>query len=134
MGEYSLRDNWPLLPDGTYEVQCERYDNSFVLGKAKKLFLHFKIIQMGEYNGEKLFMAFNVPYNGKFSRGSKYFTAWSQVNDWKPPSRNAKMSPRIFVKKIFKVKTRTVKPMHNGKKTPSSMWYSVVDSIIEVVA
>ena len=133
MGEYSFRENWPLLPDGIYEVQCVRYDNGFVLGKAKKLFLHFKITDFCEYNGENLFMPFNIRYDEKVSRLSKYFKTWCQVNDWNPPSRNAKMSPRIFVNKIFKVKTRTVKPMHNGKETPRSMWYSVVDSILEIV-
>jgi len=56
------------------------------------------------------------------------------VNGWQQPSKNAKMSPRIFKNKIFKVKTRTVEPKHNGKKMPKKFWYSVVDEIIEVVA
>ena len=44
------------------------------------------------------------------------------------------MSPRLFLNKIYRVKTRTVKPKHNEEEMPQSFWYSVVDKIIEVVA
>jgi hypothetical protein len=55
------------------------------------------------------------------------------VNGWQKPSRGAKMSPRIFLNKIFKIKTRTVKPPHNRGKMPKDFWYSVVDEIIKVI-
>jgi len=56
------------------------------------------------------------------------------VNGWRKPSRNAKMSPRIFLNKICRIKNRTVKPLHNKKEMPEDFWYSVVDEIIEVIA
>ena len=79
-------------------------------------------------------MAFNMPDKGKIRMGSKYYKTWCMVNDWKKPSKNAKMSPRIFKNKICRVKIRTVHPKHCGKKMPEDFWYSVVDKIIEVVA
>ncbi|BBO72074.1 hypothetical protein DSCA_60040 [Desulfosarcina alkanivorans] len=135
MKEYRFAEGYkPRLPNGEYEAQCIRYDNKFVLGKTKKLFLHFKIIEQGEHNGKVIFMAFNMRYDDKIKQGSKYFKTWCMVNHWNLPSRNAKLSPRLFSNKIYKVKTRTVKPEHNKKQMPEPFWYSVVDEIVEVVA
>jgi hypothetical protein len=103
------------------------------MGKARKLFLHFKIIE-GEYRGTKLFQAFNMRYDLTVSSGSKYYKTWCMVNNWQKPTRNAKLSPRLFKNKIFRVRTRTVKPQHNGKPMPEEFWYSVVDEIVEVCA
>jgi hypothetical protein len=128
-------DNYrPLIKDGVYEVQCLRYDDGFCLGEARKLFLHFQIITEGEYHGMRLFHAFNLPYNMKIKAGSKYYKTWVMVNGWMKPSKNAKMSPRLFLNKVFKVRTRTVKPKHNDKLMPESFHYSVVDELIEVIA
>ena len=126
-------DYWPLLPNGTYEAQCFRYESKHFGVNTLKLFLRFKIIQ-GEYQGKEIFMAFNMPPNGKIKTGSKYYQTWVDVNGWQKPSRNTKMSPRIFKNKIFKVETRTVKRKHNDKKMPDSFNYSIVDKILEVVA
>ena len=123
----------PLIPNGVYEAQCVKYDASFCLGKARKLFLHFKILEHGEHYNAKVFMAFNMPYDGAIKQGSKYFKTWVMVNGWRRPSRNAMMSPRLFKNKIFKVRTRTCKPMHNGSEMPRDFWYSVVDEIVEVL-
>ena len=133
MKDYVCDDNYkPLIPNGTYTAQCIKYDNKFVLGKANKLFLNFKIISDGDYYGIKVFQAFNIPYNGRIKTGSKYYKTWVMVNGWKQPSRNAKMSPRIFLNKIYTIKTRTTKPLHNNKEMPKKFWYSVVDEIKSV--
>ncbi len=126
-------DYKPLIPDGFYEAQCIKYDSCFI-AKSKKTFLHFKILDAGEHFGKQIFMAFNMPYDEKIKMGSKYFKTWCMVNDWKKPSKNAKMSPRLFKNKIYKIKTRTVRPKHNRKEMPKDFWYSVVDEISEVVA
>lgn len=127
-------DYKPLIPNGIYEAQCIKYDNAFVLGKTRKTFLNFKIIGSGDHQGKIIFLAYNMPYNSRIKTGSKYYKDWCMVNGWQKPSRNAKMSARLFLNKIYKVKTRTVKPKHNEKEMPESFWYSVVDKIIEVVA
>ena len=133
--EFICHDDYrPLLPDGVYVAQCVKHDSSFVLGKARKLFLHFVILEEGKWHGEKLFEAFNVPYDMRIKAGSKYYKTWAMVNGWMRPSKNAKMSTRLFVNKIFRIKTRTVKPKHNEKMMPEHFWYSVIDEILEVVA
>jgi hypothetical protein len=124
----------PLIPNRIYQAQCIKYDGSFVLGKARKLFLHFQVIEPGEHNGKRIFMAFNVPYDQKIKQGSKYFKTWVFVNGWRKPTRNAKMSARLFLNKVYRIKTRTVKPKFQGQETPSDYWYSVVDYIVEVIA
>jgi hypothetical protein len=135
MKEYQFADGYkPRLPNGAYEAQCFRFDNKFILGKAKKLFLHFRIVEQGEHHGKEIFMAFNMRYDDRIKQGSKYFKTWCMVNGWKMPSRNAKMSPRLFLNKIYRVETRTVKPKHHDKPMPEAFWYSIVDEIVEVVA
>ena len=94
-------DYRPLIPNKTFEAQCISYDAGFSIGRARKLFLHFQISEPGEYNGKKLFMAFNMPTDDKIRPGSKYYKTWVLVNGWRKPSRNTKMSPRIFKGKIF---------------------------------
>ena len=126
-------DNKVLLPNGRYEVQCIKYDDKFFLGKTQKLFLNFRVI-IGEFEGSEIFMAFNMPFDKKIKTGSKYYKTWCMVNKWQKPSRNAKMSPRLFLNKVYKVKTRTVRPLHNGNPMPEQFWYSVIDEILEVIA
>jgi hypothetical protein len=126
-------DYKPLVPNGIYEVQCTKYDDKFFLGKTKKIFLTFRII-IGEHEGKEIFMAFNIPYDNKIKTGSKYYKTWAMVNNWQRPSRNAKMSPRLFLNKIYKVETRTVKPKYNGNEMPEQFWYSIVDKILQVLA
>jgi hypothetical protein len=134
MREFICSDDRPLIPDGIYEAQCYAYDNGFCLGKTRKTFLKFKILTPGEHFQKEIFMAFNMPYDGKIKSGSKYYKTWCKVNGWQKPSRNAKMSPRLFINKIYKIKTRTVNPPQpNGEEMPEDFWYSVVDSIIEVL-
>ena len=134
MTEFICADDKPLLPNGTYEVQCVSYNSGPYLGKTRKMFLYFKIIDSGEHHGKLIFQAFNMPYNGKIKTGSKYYKTWVMVHGWQKPSRNAKMSPKLFLDKVYKIKTRTAKPKHNGKDMPDKFGYSVVDEILEVVA
>jgi hypothetical protein len=125
------RDPYVWIPDGTYEAQVISYDEKFCIGKARKLFLNFRIVA-GANAGTELFMAFNIPYDQRIRPGSKYYKTWAMVNGWRRPSRNAKMSPRLFLNKVYRVKTRTVRPKHNDREMPGGK-YSVVDSILEVL-
>ena len=127
-------DYKPLIPDGVYEAQCIKHDEGFLMGKTRKLFLNFKILSQGEYYGVELFQAYNINHKKKISSGSKYYKTWVMVNGWNKPSKGAIMSARIFINKMFKIKTRTTKPKRDGKPMPENFWYSVVDEIIEVIA
>jgi hypothetical protein len=72
MKEYvSSSDGYPIVPDGVYEAQCINYDKKFVLGRTRKVFLKFKILDLGEHHGKVIFQAYNMPYDGKIMAGSK---------------------------------------------------------------
>ena len=97
---------------------------------SSKKWILFEIIIKALF--KEIFQAYNIPYDEKIRPGSKYYKTWVMVNGWRKPSRNAKMSPRLFLNKIYKIKTRTVKPQHNNKPMPQNFWYSCVDEIVEV--
>ena len=131
--EIRAPDLHPLIPDGVYEAQCVKYEYS--RKPYSKVYLKFKITEPGKHNGLRLFKPYSVPPNsGKPAQGSNYYKDWIMVNNWQPPSRNAKMSPKIFLNKIFKIRTRTAKPKRDGKEMPEQCWYSLVDVLVEVVA
>jgi hypothetical protein len=131
--DFICKDNpRPLIPEGIYEAVCISYDDGFCFGKCRKLFLTFKIITSGPHLGTELFMAFNMTYNGKIAAGSKYYKTWCMANEWQKPTRNAKMSPRIFKNKSYDVKVKTVKPQHNGAAMPEPFYYSVIENILKV--
>jgi len=121
-----------VIPDGIYEAVCFKHDEAYLF-KSLKLFLHFEIISPAEYKGIKIQMYFNMPVNRRLAQGSKYYKTWVMVNDWKQPSRNTKMSPKLFKNKVFRVKTFKAKPKHNGKEMPESQQYSKVEEIVEVI-
>ena len=126
-------DTKSRIPDREYEAQCIKWEEG--PRPFKKLYLNFKITEPGEYNGLMLFKPYNPPKDGKsWKQGSNFYKDWVWVNNWHPPSKNPRMSPRIFVNKIFKVRTRTTKPKRDGKEMPEQFWYSLVDSLVEVVA
>jgi hypothetical protein len=133
--EFAFAEDYkPLIPNGMYEAQCIAHNSGFHIGKTRKTFLHFKILDPIEHIGKKIFMVFNMPYDKEIKMGSKYYKTWCFVNNWQKPSKNSKMSPRLFKNKIYKITTRTVKPKHNGKEMPNNFWYSVIDEIVQVLA
>jgi hypothetical protein len=90
------QDPRPAIPDAVYEAQCIGFETGNAFGKGKKLFLKF-VITSGEYQGTELFMPFNMPFDGKIKPGMKFYKCWLLVNGDRPPSRNAKMSPKKFL-------------------------------------
>lgn len=120
------QDYRPWVPDGEFEAECFDFKPGYYI-KTPKLYLNFRLLNE-PYEDVELFMSFNMPYNGSVPIGSRYYKTWAKVNG-KKPSRNTKMSPRIFLHKIYKVKTRTVKPKDGGEELPEDFHYSIIDSI-----
>lgn len=114
--------------DSTYLATCVQ-----VFGPHKsraygnKIYLTFQILD-GEYIGKR------VPMFLRPSRfpTSRLYRSWVIANDGLP-SRNAKLSPRIFLGKVFRVSTVTVKPKFaSGSLMPPVFWYSRVDDILSL--
>lgn len=124
----------PLIPEGTYQVCCVRIEKGTSHFRALKMFLRLKIVEPGQYMETELFMAMNLidtktgkPFK-KVPRGSKYFEQWVIANSNIHPSRNDRMSSKIFMNGIFKAVVRTVKQKFpDGTEKPECFHYSIVD-------
>ena len=130
---YAADDFKPLLPDGKYLAQCISLNGKYFDKQYDKLFLQFEVIsdRDGNHDKETLFMVFHMPKHKRVGTGSRYFKAWCKVHG-KSPSRNASMSPKIFLKKNYIVRTRTVRRRFDGEVRNKNECYSVIDEIIEV--
>ena len=127
--EFTLKEDRPLIPNKEYDAQCINYDLNYCMGgKARKLYLYFRIIEPGEHLGVILFMACNMPLDGKIRHGHKFYQQWIIANGWRKPSKNAKMSPRIFKNKVFRIKTREA-----NKEKHDAFKYSVVHEVLDVI-
>jgi hypothetical protein len=131
--EFLAPETWARIPDRVYEAKCIKQMPS--PPPYKKIFLHFQIVTPGEHSGIILFKAYNASFkNEKIpTQGSNYYKDWVMVNNWMKPSRGTKMSPKIFLNKIYDVKTRTVRPKRERQEMPEQFWYSVVDSLVRVI-
>jgi hypothetical protein len=121
---------YKFMPPGTYKAKCVNFRGpTFYRGtRNKKLYLDFVILDE-PYADEQLFMALNIPPDG-IRPGGKYFRSWVIANDGNLPSRNATMSPKIFVGKTFTVKVRTSIPVSGDREMGTNAWYSVIDSFV----
>jgi len=131
---YAADDNYALIPEDEYYAECTEYKSQEYDGTKKKLYLRFEIFSNG--NGdeviESVYMSFNMPLNRRIGTRSKYYQVWRMVHG-KSPTRNARLSPIIFMNKFYKIKTRTVKQYKNGEVRPEDKQYSVVDEIMMVI-
>jgi hypothetical protein len=127
------------VPDGEYTALCTHvYHDQHSRSYGERVYLDFQIY-LGDHAGETIRM-FLRP--SKFPT-SNYYRSWAMARGG-PPSRNAKMSARVFVGKMFKVLTSTVKPKHRitgedgkmrpGPFLPESLWYSKVACILSLEA
>lgn len=122
----------PLLPAGDYEVVFHHVEEKKLWGK-NRLFIHFRVAQQGEYLGKILFMSVVMPTNGKFSLTSKYLQQWSLAAGVRP-TRLDRLSTKVFHRKLFLARVRTVKYGHDGKERATSWHYSVIDTLLELRA
>lgn len=113
-----------LIPEGTYRVCCIEIEKGTFKG-AQKIYLKF-VIYTCEYEGTQLFMAMNQ--HKKFPPSSKYYKAWVIANNNELPSRDDRMSPKIFEGGVFEAVVKTSKPKFPDKtEMPDCFHYSVVD-------
>ena len=129
---YAADDSYALIPDDEYFAECTEYKIQEYDGTKRKLYLRFQIFMDGDGGIETVYMPFNMPLNGRIGPRSKYYKSWRMANG-KSPSRSAKLSPRVFKNKFYKIRTRTVNQYKDGKVRPEDKRYSVVDKILLVI-
>ncbi len=122
-----------LIPEGVYQVNCIRIEESNYMGSFK-LYIHFKIINCKGHQNKDLYMAINMTdckskkHFNKVPRGSKYFEQWVIANKNKFPSMDDKMSPQLFINGNFEAVVRNVKPKFKDRTDkPECFHYSIVD-------
>ena len=133
---YVADDKYTLIPDGEYWAICTDYKEQdyFIKGQGKKRKLYMCFDIYAEANSlddmsEKIWMIFNMPKNRHFGKRSKYYQTWKMV--WgRTPTRNARISPKIFLNRHFKIKTKTVKKYYDGEIRPEGERYSIIDEIL----
>ena len=119
-----------LIPDGEYEGQCIEVKKGEFYGHPK-VYLKFKIIQ-GQHIGVELWMSFNL-YK-KVTRHSKFYEAWVIANKNIRPKPNDRMSAKLFLNKIFKVRVGKVALNKRQQKLSPDEIYSVIREISELCA
>lgn len=120
----------PLIPDGEYEVIFLRAEKKERLWGGTKVFLHFQIVDSGEYQGQELYMACNVKREGKWGVSSKYFQAWVLAAGRKP-DRVDRMSTKVFQGKVFLAKVRTVTKDSKNLPRPLLLQYSIIEDLVQ---
>ena len=127
-------EGYNLVPEGTYQVCCTKIEKGRSHSNSYKMFVWCIIIEPGQYYEKELFMALNLidtrtgkPFK-KVPRGSKYYKQWVIANNNNLPSRNNRMSYKIFKSGVFEAVVRTVKPkFKDGTEMPDCFHYSVID-------
>jgi hypothetical protein len=118
------------IADGIYHVQCV---GSKIKRRIGRLFLTFQVVENGPYQGKLTFKSYNVSTNGKVRPQSKYFRDWCRAYGARP-SKNAQMSPRVFLNRIFKAKVVTKHLLDFETKEPivsDETRYSYVEEILD---
>ena len=120
------------IPDGDYEVSFRRAE-TINMWKQDKLFLWFVMVTPGPWLRKEFFMACTIANRHRWGPSHKYWLAWTLAAGTRP-NRPARMSTKVFRKKIFRARFRTVRRTAQQMIRTKSQQYSVIDQLIEVVA
>lgn len=131
--ELIVQEPYPRIPPGTYEVMCHDMNVKPCQGGSKRVFLQFKIYE-GKYDGTELFMCCPKP-TGKLRERHKLHIQMSLALK-RRPNKGERLRKKIFTGKMYRVIVRDTKRKYKetNKVMPDFMQYSVVDSILEVIA
>jgi len=122
----------PAIPNGDdYEVSFLRAEQKPYKGQSK-VYLWFRIESYGEWNGQELFMACNLPQGWKWGPSSKFWGAWVLAAG-KRPRRRDRMSVSVFRQKLFRARIRKVITTSKQIRRTPAQQYSVIDELLEVV-
>jgi len=130
-----------LLPEGKYQVAYQYHETKVVFNTAK-VFVHFKITDLGDYHGTKLFRAFRVSgligkpgRNGRFKlkKRSDLFLMLCHLYE-NQRIRPDRISLRDLKCLILNVMVRTVVKDYRQKTLPEILRYSVIGDVLGIEA
>lgn len=130
--EIVAQEPLPIVPPGEYKAVCKKAKYGVCQGGDKRLFFEFVIIE-GKYCGAQLFMVC-LRYR-KLRTRHKLYNQWALVLGRKP-NDGERLNRKIFEKKAYLISVRnTDKKFSKINRTmPDFLQYSVVDTILEVIA
>ena len=130
----------PLIPDGEYEAVMTHYETGYVF-KTSKVFLHFRITTPGDYHGYSLYRAYRVKAlktkagkSGGFTLNKRSDLLLMLVKVLGLNPRRDRPSLQPLKGKLLRIRSRTVKTGSKQQPLPESLWYSVVDDVLNVAA
>ena len=121
------------IPPDKYDAICYDTELGRSWGGRWNVYIKFRIID-GPYEGTELVMICTYHPKREISHRHKYFLQFALANGG-PPRKGQRMSHNIFRGIVFRVLVRdTKRKFPNNEYLPKSFQYSVVDTILEVVA
>jgi hypothetical protein len=125
----------PVVPDGDYDAKFIGHETALVFG-SPKVFLHFELVEPGDYIGTRLFQAFRVRrLKGKSGKGGRFvahaggdlYALLARLLDVK--LRGDRISLQSLRSMLFRITTRTVTTNSRQQPIPLPARYSVVTKI-----
>ena len=117
-----------LIPPSECVAVCVKAVSRKIYGEMRCV-LTFEIMAPDKNAGARIeWFSVMCDKQGRVKLGGKYYASWCLANGGRP-SRNAKMSPRVFLKKAFRVQVETA-----NENESEYRHYSVVREIKELVA
>lgn len=118
--------DYDRVDDGIYDATVIGYEKGN-WHMRKKIYIWFRIIEVGRFQGKEIFMCCNM--QDAIKKKSKYYNAWVKANNGVKPKKNSRMSARIFKGQVFSIKAVTVGTDRDKNTVAEDDKYSVVESI-----
>ena len=124
----------PKIPEGVYEGVFVRQEMAVVF-KCPKIFIYFRITELGHYHGIELFRAYRVNAKSKPGKSpkmtlkprSELLRMIQRVSGDKIRRDRASLS--VLRGKILRLKVRTVTKDYRQRDLPEFDHYSVIEDI-----
>lgn len=140
MFDAELVDAPPLLPEREFVVSYLHHETAFLFRTAK-VFVHFRIVEEGEYHGLRVYRAYRAheligrPRKwGRFKlrQSSELYRTFVRLSGTR--ERPDRVSLQRFKGTLIRASVRTV--IHDAKQRPlpEALQYSVLDELVSMEA
>ena len=125
---------WPLVPEGIYQAGYVKHDFECAFG-VPRLFVHFKILDMGEYFEKILYRAYRLRSIKSPGRKNSAFTVGRRSDLVRELAlvtnrRADRLQPTDFEGMLLNVKVETVTKDYEQRIIPEPLHYSVIREIM----
>lgn len=129
----------PLVPPGMYAGQFLHHETALLFRHAPKVFLHFRLVDMGPHNGKLLWRPYNVrELIGRVGRGGRFKVSRRSdlVRELAAISGQRFRLDRISFDSmrhiLVRLRVRVVQRDQRQRQIPEPLRYSIVAELIGV--